>query len=79
MTAMEKIANNYISRWAVIDALVNKGQHTGRYKVNEEWELNYQEICEAINEVPGIEDPYSYVQGWKDGRKKLFDDIQKLL
>lgn len=76
---MEKIPNNYVSRWAIIDALVNKGQHTKRYKVNEEWELNYQEICEAISEIPGIEDPHSYVQGWKDGRKELFDDIQKLL
>lgn len=74
-----KIPNDYIRRRDVLNALVRKGQATKRYEVNEEWELNYQEICEAISKIPGIEDPYSYAQGWKDGRKKLFDDIQKLL
>lgn len=76
---MKKIPNDYISRRAVIDALVRKGQATTRYEVNEEWELNCQEICEAISEIPGIEDSCSYAQGWKDGRKKLFDDMQELL
>ena len=76
---MEKIPNDYVSRWAVIDALVLKGQRTRRYKVGEEWELNYQEIFEAISEMSGIEDPCSYIQGWNVGRKELFDAIQKLL
>ena len=76
---MKKIPNDYVSRWAVIDALVNKGQHTKRYRVNEEWELNYQEIFEAISEIQGIENPGSYAKGWHDGRRDLVIKTQKLL
>ena len=75
----KNIKNDYVNRRDVINTLIIKGQHNRRYKVNEEWELNCQEICEAINEVPGIKDPSSYAKGWKDGRKELFDDIEKLL
>ena len=74
-----KIPNDYIRRRDVIGALVLKGQATKRYEVNEEWELNYQEICEAISEISGIKDPSSYAEGREDGRRELADAIKKIL
>ena len=38
----------------VIPALVKKAQMAGRYCLGEEWELNYQEIEEAIREIRPI-------------------------
>ena len=44
--------SDLIEREAAIDALVNKGQASTRYKLSESWELNSQEIREALNAVP---------------------------
>lgn len=41
-----------INRKDVINALVNKGQASKRYKLDEVWELNLTEIEEALNELP---------------------------
>lgn len=38
----------------VIPALVEKAQRVGRYPIGVEWELNYQEIEEAIREIRPI-------------------------
>lgn len=47
--------SDLISRKAVFDALIEKGQHTRRYKLGEKWELNLTEIIEAINAIPSAE------------------------
>lgn len=44
--------DDLISRQAAIEALVNKGQASTRYKLSESWELNYQEIREVLNALP---------------------------
>ncbi len=44
--------SDLIEREAGFDALVNKGQASTRYKLSESWELNSQEIREALNAVP---------------------------
>lgn len=44
-----------ISRQAARNALLNKGQHSKRYKLGETWELNLMEIEEAIAGVPPVE------------------------
>lgn len=42
----------YISREDAINALLNKGQRSKRYKLGKTWELNLMEITEAINSIP---------------------------
>ena len=43
-----------VSREAVYNAMVEKGQHSRRYKLSEIWELNGDEIREALDTVPSI-------------------------
>ena len=43
-----------VSREAVRNALLNKGQASKRYKLGETWELNLLEIEEALNELPSV-------------------------
>lgn len=45
----------YISREEATLALLEKGQHSKRYKIGETWELNFDEIREAINEIPAAD------------------------
>lgn len=40
-----------------LEALINKGQASRRYKLGEIWELNGQEIREALNTVPSAQQP----------------------
>lgn len=47
--------SDLISRKAVFDALIEKGQNSKRYKLGEKWELNLLEIIEAINAIPSAE------------------------
>ena len=44
--------NEYISREDAKNALLNKGQHTTRYRLGETWELNFMEILEALDTIP---------------------------
>ena len=44
--------NDLISRQAAIYTLLEKGQKSRRYKVGEIWELNFDEIREALATVP---------------------------
>lgn len=44
--------NDTISRKAAIEALLEKGQSSRRYKIGEIWELNFDEIREALATVP---------------------------
>lgn len=47
--------NDYISRDDTKNALLNKGQHTTRYRLGETWELNFMEILEALNAIPAAD------------------------
>ena len=44
-----------ISREDLVNALVDKGQASKRYKVGETWELNGTELREVIDSLPTIE------------------------
>lgn len=44
-----------IYRQAAIDALIEKGQASRRYKLGEFWELNCQEIREVLNALPSAQ------------------------
>ena len=46
--------SDLISRQAARNALLNKGQHSKRYKLGETWELNLMEIEEALGELPSV-------------------------
>lgn len=38
-----------------LEALIEKGQASKRYKIGEFWEINCQEIKEALNTVPSVQ------------------------
>lgn len=46
-----------ISRRATLKALLDKGQHSRRYKLGDVWELNFDEIREVINALPPAAGP----------------------
>lgn len=41
-----------VARGDVLDALIEKGQNSKRYKWGESWKLNLTEIKEAVESVP---------------------------
>lgn len=47
--------SDLIDRQAAIIALLEKGQSSRRYKIGEFWELNFDEIREALATVPSAE------------------------
>lgn len=47
--------SDLISRQDAIYALLEKGQRSRRYKLGEIWELNFDEIREALATVPSAE------------------------
>lgn len=49
------MAKEYIEKEAAILALLDKGQCTHRYRLGEVWELNFEEIREAIAAVPAAD------------------------
>lgn len=53
--------SDLISRQAVFDALIEKGQNSKRYKLGENWELNLPEIIEAINAIPSAESEQKWI------------------
>lgn len=71
----------------VIDALVEKGQASKRYKLGDFWELNAKEIREALDTVPEIDLKITKVapvqQEGKRGQlgklAKLFSTFRELL
>lgn len=44
-----------VARGDVLDALIEKGQKSKRYKLGENWELNLSEIKEAVESIPSAE------------------------
>ena len=53
-SAQPEPCEDAVSRKAVYDAMVEKGQHSRRYKLSEIWELNGTEIREALDTVPSV-------------------------
>lgn len=49
-----------IYRRAAIEALLEKGQNSKRYRLGDIWELNFDEIREAIATVPPAEPEIIY-------------------
>jgi len=45
----------YIEREATVLSLLDKGQHSRRYKLGEIWELDFEEIREAIKSIPAAD------------------------
>ena len=44
--------SDLVNRGDILDALIEKGQKSKRYKWGESWELNLSEIKEAVESVP---------------------------
>ena len=53
-SAQPEPCEDAVSRKAVYDAMVEKGQRSRRYKLGEIWELNGTEIREALDTVPSV-------------------------
>lgn len=49
------MSDDLISRQAVELALIEKGQHSRRYKWGEIWELNGLEIREVLDNLPSVQ------------------------
>ena len=47
---------------AAIEALVDKGQASTRYRLGEVWELNGQEIREVLNALPSAQPEQRYTE-----------------
>lgn len=60
------MAIDLISRQAALEALLDKGQRSRRYKLGDVWELNFDEIREVIDALPAAE-PKSYRMGYQAG------------
>lgn len=59
--------SDLINRQDAIEALVNKGQASTRYKIGDFWELNGQEIREVLNAMPSVADVVEVKHGrWID-------------
>lgn len=54
-SAQPEPCDDAVSRKAVYEAMVEKGQHSRRYKLGEIWELNGDEIREALDTVPSAQ------------------------
>ena len=50
----QKPCEDAVSREAVYEAMVEKGQRSRRYRLGETWELNGTEIREALDTVPSV-------------------------
>ena len=68
--------SDLISRHDAIIALLEKGQKSRRYKVGDIWELNFDEIREALATVPSA-DPERKKGKWikTDEREEWYGDI----
>ena len=53
-SARPELCEDAVSRKAVYEAMVEKGQRSRRYKLGETWELNGAEIRETLDTVPSV-------------------------
>ena len=44
--------NDWISKQVLLEAIVEKGQSSRRYKLGDIWELNFSEIREVVDSIP---------------------------
>ena len=63
----------------VLDALIDKGQASKRYKPGDFWELNAKEIREALDTVPGFNLKINKVAPVQQGRAGRLSDLAHLL
>lgn len=54
----------------VVSALLTKGQSSKRYKLGETWELNFEEIREALDDVPSTIDLHALCTDMVDIEKE---------
>ncbi len=54
-TELDSKNNELIWKQDAILALLEKGQHSRRYKIGDIWELNFDEIREAMDTLPSAE------------------------
>lgn len=57
-----------VARGDILDALIEKGQKSKRYKWGESWELNLSEIKEAVESVPSAEPERIIKIGQRSGK-----------
>ena len=80
MTGYEVAKDTGFSRsnvYAALNALVEKGQSSKRYKLGEFWELNLSEIKEALDDIPSAE-PERHRGEWvEDGHERGFSECSK--
>lgn len=72
----QESCEDYISRNAVRIALVEKGQHSKRYRLGEIWELNLTEIDEVLNDLPSVY-PARIKEKWIDILDKKTNIIER--
>ena len=72
---MSRLNKDIIYRQAAIEALLEKGQRSKRYRLGDIWELNFDEIREAIATVPSAQPepaiPLSWIEGQIEWLKSL--------
>lgn len=67
------MSDDLISRQAAEMALIEKGQHSRRYKWGEIWELNGLEIREVLDNLPSVQ-PKEKTGKWKQVLARRDDD-----
>lgn len=55
VTEKGKPMDDLVSRQTSVLTLLEKGQNSRRYKLGEIWELNFDEIREALETVPSVD------------------------
>lgn len=53
--------SDLIRRGDILDALIEKGQKSKRYKWGDRWELNLFEIKEAVESIPSVEPEQKWI------------------
>lgn len=60
---------------AAIEALVDKGQASTRYRLGEVWELNGQEIREVLNALPSVQPEEAVPVSWIEGQIERLNNM----
>ena len=60
---------------AAIEALVDKGQASTRYRLGEVWELNGQEIREVLNALPSVQPEEAILVSWIEGQIERLNNM----
>ena len=60
---------------AALEALIEKGQASRRYKLGEIWELNGQEIREVLNALPSVQPEKAIPVSWIEGQIERLNNM----